>query len=296
MGEHVYELIVVSYRSRIQLEQMLATIPEDQPVAVIDNARGVDHVEELLADRPHARYLDSGGDAGYAKAANLGARTSTYPFLVFASPDGRPDIDVYAALTEQLEADATIGSCAAGSVDGNGDMGFVGGWEPTLRRTLVQAVGAHHLFPKAGVWYRPRRGEVAELDWLGGESLTVRRDRFLELGGFDDRYFLYNEDMGLGRRMREAGLRQLLRGDLQLTHLAGGSGAPSAFMLRHRGASMTAYLRDHNGPVRARLMQATIALGTVGRLVKSVLTGHPHRALEYIAYLRGLSFGRGALS
>lgn len=291
-----YELVVVSYRSRAQLEQMLQTVPADRPLVVVDNARGVDRVDEVLVGRPHARYLDSGGDAGFAKAANLAAQTSTCAHLVFASPDSRPDVDVCAALVAQLRADPTIGSCSAGTVDADGRMDFAGGWEPTLWRTLVQAFGAHHLLPRAGLWYRPRPGEVTELEWLGGESLTVRRHEFLALGGWDDRYFLYGEDMGLGRRVREAGLRQLLRGDLLVTHLAGGSGAAATFMLRHRGASMVEYLRDHNGTVLARAMQAVITVGTLGRLAKAALARRSNLVLEYRAYLRGLWFGRGPLS
>lgn len=291
-----YELLVVTYKSRGQLEQMLATVPHDLPLAIVDNARGVDHVEELLNGRSHARYLDSGGDAGFARAANLAARTSSHPFLVFGSPDSRPDVAVCAALVAQLDGHPAVGSCAAGTVDADGRLEFAGGWEPTLGRLLVQAVGLHHLFPKAGVWYRPRPGEVTELEWLAGESLTVRREEFLALGGWDERYFLYSEDMGLGRRMREAGLKQLLRTDLAVTHLSAGSGAPSAFMLRHRGASMTAYLRDHNGATLALLMQAVVVGGALGRLGKSLLTRRHDRVAEYRAYLHGLLFGRGPLS
>lgn len=294
--EYDYELIVVSYRSRGQLEQMLETIPEDLPLAIIDNARGVDRIDQLLVDRTNARYLDSGGDAGFAAAANLGARTSTYPYLIFANPDTKRDHAVCQALIDQLTSDRTVGSCVPGTVDDDGDRGFVGGWEPTLRRAAIEAVGAHHLFPRSGLFYRAQPGEVIELDWLAGESLTVARDRFLELGGWDERYFLYNEDMGFGRRVREAGYRQLVRADLEVTHLSSRSGAPSTFMLRHRGASMTAYLRDHNGAVRARLMQALIAVGTVGRLGKSILMLRRDRVVEYLAYLQGLLFGRGPLS
>jgi len=291
-----YELLVVTYRSRRQLEQMLRSVPADAALAVVDNARGIDHVEDLLDRRPHARYLDSGGDAGFARAANLAARTSSHPYLIFASPDSRPDVAVCAALVAQLHSDPTVGSCAANTIDGDGTADFVGGWEPTLWRLLIQAVGLHHLFPRAGVWYRAQPGEVTELGWLAGETLAVRREEFLALGGWDERYFLYNEDMSLGRRMREAGRRQVLRGDLTVTHLTVGSGAPSAFMLRHRGASMTAYLRDHNSTTSALLMQMVVVTGTVGRLVKDLVARRRHKVVEYRAYLHGLLFGRGPLS
>jgi N-acetylglucosaminyl-diphospho-decaprenol L-rhamnosyltransferase len=84
-----FELVLVSYHSRQQLASLLASLPAALPVAVVDNASGADGVAELLSGRPRSRYLDSGGGKGYAKAANLGVRSSTYEFVVFGNPDSR---------------------------------------------------------------------------------------------------------------------------------------------------------------------------------------------------------------
>ena len=72
------------------------------------------------------------------------------------------------------------------------------------------------------------------------------REPFLALGGFDERLFVYNEDMAYGRRLREAGLRQRLRTDVLIPHVGGGSGGARTRMFQMRGASMNDYVRDHN--------------------------------------------------
>ena len=90
--------------------------------------------------------------------------------------------------------------------------------------------------------------------------MAIRRETFVRLGGFDERYFVYNEDMAFGRRMREAGLRQILRGDLRVPHLGGGSGAGSSYMSRMRGASMIAYLRHHHRPAVVLVMGVHLVL------------------------------------
>src|SRR6185369_12096212 len=89
-----YEVVTVSFHSRGQLEQMIAGLPVETPVVVIDNAKGADRVWELIADRPNGRYLDSGGGKGFAKAANMGIRSSEYEYVILCNPDSRPNQEI----------------------------------------------------------------------------------------------------------------------------------------------------------------------------------------------------------
>lgn len=292
-----FELIAVSYHSRDQLKQLQAALPVDLPLAIIDNANGADHVEDLVRDRPHGRYLDSGGGKGFAKAANLGVRTSDYQHLVFVNPDSRPTEAVFRELVAELAADPALASVAAATVDADGRIELgIGGWEPTVRRTIVHAIGAHKLFPRAGLFARPEVGENVSLDWLSGPCMAVHRTVFEQLGGFDERYFVYNEDMAYGRRAREAGLRQRLRTDVLVPHLGGRSGGSSTSMLRLRGAAMAAYLLDHNPRLRARLMQGVLVVGSALRVLQCLWLRRWDRARGFLAYARGLLFGRGGLA
>jgi GT2 family glycosyltransferase len=292
-----FELVMVSYHSRDHLERLLASLPGDLPVTVVDNASGVDRVDELVADRPNGRYLDTGGGKGYAKAANLGVRTSEYEFIVFGNPDSRPTIDAIRTLVAQVREDAGVGSCSALVVheDGRPALG-IGGWEPTLSRTFVHSFGLHKLVPSAGIWAPPRIGEIVERDWLSGTCMAIRRDTFLRLGGWDERYFVYSEDMAFGRKLREAGLRQVIRGDIQVLHLSGGSGAGSTYMSRLRGAAMTMYLRQYHSVPATILMRALLVAGYLLRVIECTLTRRWRRAGDFLAYIRGLSFGRGDLA
>lgn len=287
-----YEVVVVSYKSRGQLEQLLPAVPPEAMVVLVDNASGADRVGELLRDRPRARLLDGGG-TGFARAANLGARTSSAPFLVFANPDSRPTREVWDALVAELAADPGLASCAATTTtaDGSSELG-VGGWEPSLRRTVVHGLGLHRLFPRAGLYARPRPGEDLRLDWLSGACLAVRREAFLAVGGFDESFFVYNEDMALGRRLRAAGWRQRLRTDLLVPHSAGGSGAGSTAMLQTRGASMARYLGQHDGPAHALAMRAVLALAALARVPLAAVRGQREWPGLHLAYARGVATGR----
>ena len=290
------EVVLVTYHSRQLVEGLLAGLPHDLPVAVVDNACGADGVAAALEGRPHARCLDGGG-VGFARAANLGARTSRRPYVVFVNPDTQPTIEQLRALVDDLAADERLAAVAATTVsaDGRVELG-VGGWEPTLRRTLVYATGWHTRRPRGGVYARPVPHEEIELDWLTGACLAVRRETFLALGGFDESYFLYNEDMAYGRRVREAGLSQRLRTDLLVPHAGAGSGASPAKMLQMRGASMHDYLRHHNGAPAAQSMRMVFSAGALGRWAVCRLRGRRSDADGFSAYNRGLWQGAPDMS
>ena len=106
-----FELVIVSYRSRPQVEGLLANLPGDLPICIVDNAGGVDGLVELVKSRRDARYVDGGG-SGFARAANQGARTSQYEVVVFGNPDSRPSIGDYCELVRTVVADPC---CAAAS-------------------------------------------------------------------------------------------------------------------------------------------------------------------------------------
>lgn len=291
-----YEIVVVCYRSRGALEQLLSGLPDDLPVAVVDNLDGADGLAELVQRRPGARY-EAGGGSGFACAANLGARTSAYDYLVFCNPDTRPGTSVLAALVADVAADPTCASSAANLVSAAGAVEIgVGGWEPGLRRAVVHAVGLHKLLPRAGLFARPRPSSTIAADWTSGACMAVRRETFLRLGGFDEDYFVYSEDVSFGRRVRQAGLTQRLRTDLLVEHGSAGSGAPSREMLRLRGGALSAYLHRHQRPSVAMAATGALAVGHLARAAGRLATGNRSGAGEHWAYALGVATGRAGVA
>jgi GT2 family glycosyltransferase len=271
---------------------MFAALPADIPVVIVDNASGADRVDELVAGRPNARYIDSGGGKGFAKAANMAIRSSSYEFVLLGNPDSRPTVDIMNKLVEDLQEDEQLVTSAA-TMKGHDNRPEIGngGWEPTPRRVLVHILGIHKIAPSSGLFARPVPGRPMNPEWLTGACMAVRRETFLSLGGFDETYFVYSEDVALGRAIREAGLRQRLRTDLLVPHGAGGSGAAKPWMLQMRGASMMRYLRKYNSPGRVATMRSLLVAGYAGRAVLARTRGRKATASEHAAYIKGLLVG-----
>lgn len=293
-SSYSYEIIIVSYRSRDQIEGLLGGLPTDVPIAIADNACGQDEVHTLLDGRA-GRYLDTGGGKGFAKAANMAVRTSQAEYVVFVNPDTRPTIDVFQELIDSLQRDAEVATVSAMTVDAEGraELG-VGGWEPSVPRLVVNALGLHKIWPESGVFARPRVGQPIQLDWVNGACMAVQRERFLTLGGFVEDYFVYNEDMALGAQIRRRGLKQVIRTDVPVLHQAGSSGDGAENMWQLRGAAMSDYIRDHHSRWSSALMRWILWAGNASRIFFHRAARRPVRAGLFAAYCRGITAGRPA--
>ena len=291
-----FEIVLVTYKSRQLAAAMFDRLPDDIPICVVDNSQGADGVPELVATRKNARYLDGAGE-GFARAANAGARTSTADVVLFLNPDTAPTATQLRALVADLEADPKLAAVSATTVrpDGRVELG-VGGWEPTAKRALAHAVGLHVLFPASGLNARPVPNRPMDVDWLTGACLAVPRERFLALGGFDESFFVYNEDMAYGRQVRLAGLTQKLRTDILVPHVGGGSGEARTRMFQMRGASMVAYVADHNPPSTVLGLRLALTVGTLGRSAVATAKGHRNLAAELRAFVKGLWSGAPDMS
>ena len=282
------EVVLVTYRSAEHVRELLDSWPDELAVTVVDNSGPDPVLAELVRRRAAGRYLDGGGQ-GFARAANLGARSARRGYLVFVNPDSRPTAQQVLALVAGLAADEKA-AAHGGTVivpSAGAEIG-AGGWEPSVRRTAVHAAGLHKRLPTAGLFARPDPGQQLDVDWVCGACLAVRRAQFVDLGGFDESFFVYAEDSSFGRRARSAGLHSVLRPDILVPHAAGSSGAPSAEMLRMRGASFAGYVRRYHSPARAMARRGLFAGGLLLRAFRHGVHRDLAEARLQLAMTRGL--------
>ncbi len=195
-------IIIVNWNAGPALAACLASVAADRggarEVVLVDNASSDGSLAEACAAHPGLRVLEAGTNLGFAAGANRGAAVATGDVLVFLNPDARVRPGAIAAL-----ADALLRTPAAG-IAGGGLCDERGRWQPAAAR--FAPLGHLLLDTTPGRLAARWRRTPHRVDWVYGTFMAVRRDLFGQLGGFDQRYFLYGEDLDLCHRAARLGV------------------------------------------------------------------------------------------
>ena len=159
------------------------------------------------------KIIHNAAPKGFAANQNQAFAQSTGRYFCAINPDVRLDKDVFQALRECLGSPA-IGVVAPLVVGANGTMEDSARRFPTPFKILCKAFGGCK-----GSDYAVK-DEIIYPDWVGGMFMLFRRDVFEKLGGFDERYFLYYEDVDLCARLRLQGHEVALCPDAKVIHHA----------------------------------------------------------------------------
>ena len=210
--------ILVNYNAGGELKLALESIQADcaqipWEAVVVDNAssdRSVDVVERF----PHSRLIRNATNVGFGRGVNQAVAVARAPLLLFINPDCRLMSGALSALRSVLDGEAGCAIAGPRILDPDGSVQGSARGDPDMLTGFFGRTGALRvLLPFLPV---ARRNVVAEdavrtgaasvvVDWLSGACMLVRRDAFMEIGGFDERFFLYWEDADLCRRLRARG-------------------------------------------------------------------------------------------
>lgn len=282
------DVVVVSYNSRARLlkcvEPLLGTGGVN--VIVVDNASPDGSLEVLEGLPLTAIQLESNG--GFAAGVNAGVRAGSAPFVLLLNPDAYIDARSLGVLVRALEGSPEVGAAAPRIYQDDGALEYSQRRFPRLRSTYAQALFLHRVFPTASWTDELVRDEAAYTrrtapDWVVGACLLLRRSVLEELGGLDEAFFMYAEDIDLCRRMRSAGYAVLYDPAAEVVHEGGGS-APRAELFPVLAASRLRYAAKHRSGIVTLLERLGIALSAfthvvAGRGGRAARSGHA-RALR----------------
>ncbi|MGH2935406.1 MAG: glycosyltransferase family 2 protein [Gaiellaceae bacterium] len=267
------DVVIVSYRSRDALRatvEPLAAEP-DISIVVVDNASG-DGGLEAVADLPVVtRQLER--NVGFAAGCNEGWRLGSAPYVLFLNPDAHIEPKSVRLLAAALDDDPVMGVVAPLIRSSAGELEYSQRRFPRIASTFSQALFLHRLFP-----YREWVDELVRdpkayakrrpVDWVSGACLLVRRELLERIGGWDERFFMYCEDVDLCKRIHDIGFEVVFEPAALAVH-AGGASAPRASLLPVLAASKVLYAEKHESGPRAVLEQAGIVLSSVTHAIAS---------------------------
>lgn len=223
------DVVVVTYNPGATIASFLESIAKQAGVAsiaVVDNASR-DGAAAEAAQSAGVTFVDTGRNGGYGFGANRGAEVGTAPWILISNADIVVDDGALERLIEVGEADASIG------IVGPHIRELDGSTYPSARPLPTFVLGTGHaLFGRvwpSNPWTRryritldPARGNVPA-GWLSGACFLIRREAWERVGGFDEGFFMFFEDVDLGRRVGEAGYRSVWTPRAGVTHIGGHS-------------------------------------------------------------------------
>jgi hypothetical protein len=292
----VLDIVITNWNSGDLLRDCIAalavsTIAARLHVVVVDNASSDDSCERLDGSGIRLEVLRNPDNRGFGAACNQGAALGRAPFLLFLNPDTRVEPDTLSRSLDHLSAPEQTGVGVLGVrlVDDDGETQRTCAREPTFWRSLAQNAGIDRLAPGL---VRPHfmtewdHGDTRAVDQVMGAFLLIRRELFERLKGFDERFFVYYEDVDLCVRVRRAGYEVMHFAGAQAWHRGGGTTSQVKdrrlfYMMR----SQILYADKWYGRAAAvMILLAALGLHVPIRAARAVLSLSPREAL---AALRG---------
>ena len=250
------DVVVVSFNRRKLLAKCCDSIAELGPRAhliVVDNA-SEDGSAKMVRERfPQASLIASDRNLGFGRAVNRGAATGNAALLLLLNSDAELLPGAYASLAAALRADSDAAAAGPRLTDQQGRT------ELSVGRTLSLAneawfkiLGSAHDagFPMLHGLIERRYGQARKTRSLSAACLLLRREAFDLLGGLDERFFLYAEDIDLCRRLARAGWHLRYVPEARVQHRRGASAAVQPLQTeRWYRASQIAFYDKHRSRV-----------------------------------------------
>lgn len=228
------DVVIVNWNAgnllRECVDSVTAFAGDNSSVTVVDNASTDGSVKHLnaLAAAGRIALVRLPENAGFARACNIGATHSCAEFILFLNPDARIHEATIVRAVEFMRSQAGLSYGICG-VRLEGDRGITQrhcARFPTLRTFVGKVLGLNHLFPRL---FPPHfmvefdHESSREVDQVIGAFFFVRRSVFEALGGFDEQFFVYFEELDFSLRARKAGWRTWYLAEAHAYHKGGGS-------------------------------------------------------------------------
>lgn len=228
----IIDIVIVNWNAGSQLKECLESVithnkGEVSRIIVVDNG-STDGSADTIENWPDVEVIRTGENLGFGAACNIGAKVGSSPYLLFLNPDARVEAGSLSVPLGFMErpVNKNVGICGIQLIDEQGRVSRTSARYPTLSRLVSSALGLDKLpgLKVTGVHMHDwDHLKSATVDHVIGAFYLMRRDVFEYVGGFDERFFVYLEDVDLSKRANEAGWVIWYLTEAQAFHAGGGT-------------------------------------------------------------------------
>ena len=292
-------VIIVLYNALAEVRTCLASLPGSSPdgmeVIVVDNASPQGGVRSLKTEFPGIRLVENDRNLGFARAVNQAARLARGEFLLLLNPDAYllPDNDAPRIMADWLEQRSEAAAAGPRLVNPDGSLQTSAYRFPTLLQSAAHLSGLKRIVPLEAfrslgpAWLGRRFGQfdphqvARPVDYCTGAALMIKRSAWEEIGGLDERFFLYYEEKDLCLQLRRTGYQVWLLPRARVGHRIGASSetAPEVARLARYESMLAYFAKNEFG--KLPILKLMLLLTAAGRHGWAGLGGRKEEAATW---------------
>lgn len=265
-------IIIVNYNVRYFIEQALLSIKEASnnlavEIIVIDNASSDDSVEMLSKKFPQITLIANEENVGFGRANNQGITIAKGKYILLLNPDTLLQKNTLNLCIEFIEKTKDCGAIGVKMIDGKGN--FLPESKrslPTPSVALYKMLGLSSIFPKSRIFGKYHlayldQNENHQVEVLSGAFMFFRADLLKKIGGFDEDYFMYGEDIDLSYQVLKNGYKNYYLAETSIIHYKGESTKKGSLnYVKVFYEAMLIFAKKHYSPNQAKLYSFAIYL------------------------------------
>lgn len=303
----ILSVIIVNWNVRDLLRTCLSAVLRAQDrgpareVIVVDNVSADGSVEMVRREYPQVRVIANRENRGFTGGNNQGLAASTGRYLMLLNPDTEVQDGALQTLVDYLEAHAEVGAVGPQLRNPDGSVQSSRRRFPTPATAFFESTWLQRWAPRGLLrrYYVQDHGddETLAVDWVTGAALAVRRAVYEQVGGLDEDFFMYSEELDWCRRIKAAGWQVVYLPAARVVHHEGKS-SEQAVPARHINfqRSKIRYFRKYHGRAVAVVLRsfllALYAQQLASEWLKSLLGSKPELRRQRVqAYWQVLRSG-----
>lgn len=277
-------IIIVNWNVQELLDRCLASIVasdlemDDLELVVVDSASRDGSVAMVREKYPAVRLLPQVENVGFTRGNNIGLTQANGDFLLLLNPDTEVKRDALGIMLDYLMANPAVGIVGPHTLNSDGSHQSTRRRFPTLMTGVFESTWLAAAAP-TGVErdYRmleTHDDDIIMVDWVQGSALMLRRELYRDIGGLDEAYVMYSEELDYCRRAKSASWQVAYHGRAIITHHGGKSSEQiAAQSLIHFHTSKLRYFRKHHGLRHYTLLRAVLLLQFAWQLALEAVKG-----------------------
>lgn len=300
-------IIIVSWNVADLLLSCLASIfngadTKKVEVIVVDSASTDDTLTRVRERFPQVRLLPQAENVGFSRGNNIGMAEANGRYLLLLNPDTEIIGDALSEMVAYLDANPDVGIVGPHTLNSDGTTQATQRRFPTLMIGFFESTWLQPYAPKSLLdsYYfldGTEPDETLDVDWVQGSALMARREVYQQIGGLDEGYVMYSEELDWCKRTKDAGWRVVYVGHAQIIHHGGKSteqvAARSHIHFQH---SKLRYFRKYHGWFAAQSLRVFLLANYGWQLGLETLKGllgskRPLRRERISAYWQVLRTG-----